>query len=107
MRPKALFLGLLVFAFSVVFLSGCDQGGGDGLSKDQVELGQKSDQIIKAANGNWDNLSPEDKAYLIKEIGYGDEKNAKMFFNAKSGNLRRSGPPSTPGGPGGPAAVPN
>ncbi len=96
MRPKALVLILCLFAS--VLLAGCGQdGGGDGLSKEETQLGLKSDEIIKSANGSWESLSAEDKAYLIKEIGYGDEKNARMFFDAKSGNLKGGGPPGAPG----------
>jgi hypothetical protein len=91
-------LALSLLITSAIFVGGCQQGEGDGLTTEQVQLGQKSDEIIKAAKGSWDNLSPEDKEYLIKEIGYGDERNARMFFNAKSGNLRSSGPPKVPGG---------
>lgn len=98
MRPKALVLGLLTLSFGALFLSGCGQGGGDGLSKEMVDVSNKSDQIIKSANGNWDSLSPEDKQYLIKEVGSGDEYNAKMYFSAKSGTLKQ-GAPRTPGSP--------
>lgn len=100
MRRKAILLIFGALTMTSVLLTGCGESGGDGLSKDQVQLGQKSDEIIKAANGNWDNLSAEDKAYLIKEIGYGDENNAKMFFNAKSGNLKRASAPTPPSAPG-------
>lgn len=99
MRPKAALLLIGALASSFFLLAGCGQDkAGDGLSKEETQLGQKSDQIIKAANGSWDNLSAEDKEYLIKEIGYGNERNARMFFDAKSGNLKGGGPPGGPGG---------
>lgn len=83
----------------VAFLAtGCGKSD-DGLTAKDQELVSKSDQIIKKANGNWESLSPEDKAYLVKEIGYGNEHNAQMFFMAKSGKLKKGGPPTNPGAP--------
>lgn len=98
MRPKQWLLLMAVILASFILSAGCGQEkGGDGLSTKEVQIGTRTDQIIKLSGGNWENVSAEDKAYLVQEVGYGNERNARMFFDSMAGNLKGGGPPASPG----------
>jgi hypothetical protein len=46
------------------------------------------DQIIKTSGGDWNKVSPEDRDFLIRDIGKGSPISAQMTFNARAGGLR-------------------
>ena len=96
-------LGLIAtVGLATTILVGCSGGGDDGLSQKDKDKSTRTAQIVKKSGGKWDSVSQEDKDYLIKEIGYGSEYNAKMFFMAQSGQLRRKSSGSNAPPPGGP-----
>lgn len=104
MRLSKYRAGILT-VLTVAAISGCGGPADDGLSKSDQTLVSRLDQIVKKSGGNWDALSADDKAYLVKEVGYGDERNAKMYFLSQTGGLKgHAGPPT--GGPPNPAAQP-
>ncbi len=79
-----------------LLVSGCAQGG-DGLSKEQKEAGDRVDQIVKKTGGDWSKLSPEDKDYLVNKLSNGNEGAAKMMLNARTGRPPMGGGPPTGG----------
>jgi hypothetical protein len=83
---------------AAALVAGCGSGD-DGLSEKDRTLANRADTIVKKAAGNWDALSKEDKDYLINEVGSGNEHSARMYFMAKSGQLRGK-PPTSGSGPG-------
>lgn len=85
---RRLLVLLTAALLAAAWLGGCASSG-DGLSQHDKDKSNRAEEIIKKSGGNWDAVSKEDKDYLIKEIGYGNETNAKMFFLAESGQLHK------------------
>lgn len=85
-------LALLVFSFGSLISAGCgDSGGPDPKveSKRVVDLTAMRSFFDKV-NGNYDDLSAEDKASFVKLCG-GDEAKATTTWNAMK--LGPGGPP--------------
>lgn len=78
---------VLLAAFSTV---GCADNGPPPSEKTQQES-SRLEQIQRRSGGDWSKLTPEDRDYLVKELGQGSEQKAKMLL----------GPPSKPQPPSG------
>lgn len=98
---RRILIAATVVGLATTLLVGCGKAD-DGLSDKDRDKATRAQEIVKKSGGNWDSVSADDKAYLVKEIGYGNEYNAKMFFMAESGKLRNGAGPGGPAGGGPP-----
>lgn len=93
--------------FAVISLSivGCSNSA-DGLKPAQVQESNRLDAIAQKTGGDWNKLTPDDKAYLLK-ASFGSESTAKMLLLSRSGKFGVStgapkGRPKAPSSPGSP-----
>ncbi|MCS6859209.1 MAG: hypothetical protein NZT92_02675 [Abditibacteriales bacterium] len=85
---------VLIAAVLALTLRGCGRTS-DGLSPQQVQAGNRLQEIAARTGGDWNKLSPEERAFLM-QLSHNNERSARMLLL----NAARTGPPSpTPGGP--------
>jgi hypothetical protein len=67
----------------------------DGLTQVQRQSGDRLSQIAKRTNGDWNKLTPEERAFLVRDLSYGNEQSARMLLLAAAGKIggRPGGPP--------------
>jgi len=101
---RNLLAGLVVALLlpSLLSISGCGKGGGSAAedpnsTSKRVEAAKQQREIVDKANGNFDTLSPEDKAKLNQLTG--SEKNSRESVGrmAHGGGLPPSGMPRSGG----------
>ena len=85
---------LLALALPAGSLGGCGSRPADGMTPAQQETSNRLQQVAKTSGGDWNRLSPADRAFLL-EMAHGNERSARMLLLGASGKLR-----SRPGGPG-------
>ena len=83
---------VLIVLASLAFL-GCKQGNESGLSDAQEKAGNDVNAWAKATGGDWEKLSAQQKATMIKNVG--SEASAKMVlkFSAHKPDPINPGPP--------------
>lgn len=67
----------------------------DGLTSAQRQSGDRLSRIAKRTDGDWNKLTPEERAFIIKDLAYGNENSARMLLLAAAGKIggRPGGPP--------------
>lgn len=87
--------GILVAAATLMLppLVGC-KGQRDGLTSQQRESGDRLSRIAKRTDGDWNKLTEDERAFLVKDLSYGNEQSARMLLLAAAGKIG-----SKPGGP--------
>lgn len=66
-------------ALVVMLLTGCSRQPAPPPQMSRV------DSIIQKTGGDWRNLSPEDRDYMIRTIGKGSPVSAEMTFRVRAG----------------------
>jgi hypothetical protein len=99
---------LSILAACLLPLTGCSHSdrNAEGIPKEKVEQGSRLSQIAHRVDGDWEKLTEEEKAFVTKDLAYGNEANAKMLLLGAAGKLgggKMGGRPGVPGQrPGGP-----
>jgi hypothetical protein len=103
MLGKITAIGIAVIFCGIV--AGCSHNSSDtGVSPKEAQTANRLDDIASKSGGDWNKLSPSDKAYLL-QISSGSESTAKMVLLTHSGKFSvNTGAPS--GHPAAPAGVP-
>jgi nitrous oxide reductase accessory protein NosL len=76
-----------ILAVVCLFVAGC--GSSDDTSPPSP-ADRRVNDLSKKAGGNWDALAPEEKQELIQQLGKGDERTARVSFEARGS---AGGPP--------------
>lgn len=86
--------GLIVLSVGgLVPVIGCGRPD-DGLTDAQHQTADRLTEIAKKADGDWEKVPQADRDYILKNVAYGNEQQARMIVLAKAGKLK-----GTPGGP--------
>ncbi len=80
-----------VLVVLLAFSGGCSKNEGDGLTKQETQMADRLDTIVKQSGGDWEKVSAADRDYLIKEVSQGSEQSAKMLLAAKADESSPSG----------------
>ena len=62
---------------SAIAAAGCKQSNPEGFTEQQLKGMDRQATILKSAGGDWNKVSADDKAFLIK--GMGSEESAKRY----------------------------
>jgi hypothetical protein len=94
--------GTAAAAVLLAALAGCKPSNPEGFTEQQLKGMDRQATILKNAGGDWNKVSADDKAFLVK--GMGSEESAKQYVrNAGGGDGRapagQFGPPPGAGGP--------
>jgi hypothetical protein len=72
---------LVPFLIAVLALAGCGCHGQDPYASDEThKQADRLQEIQNKSNGDWKQLTPEDKDYLVKTLAHGNETTAKMLL---------------------------
>lgn len=93
---------IIFAAIPIITITGCSHSNDGGLQPAQVQKANRLDDIAQKSGGDWNKLSPDDKAYMLK-AGYGSESTARMILLTRSGKFSvkagaPTGHPATPPG---------
>lgn len=98
-RQKLLTLTVLTVVATVgwLFLAanpGCTFNNDYGVSPAEKQMAIRLRQIARASQGEWNELSEEDRRFLVSDVSYGDEGSARMLLSSISRRLKvnRSAP---------------
>gem|GEM_PF-1316693 len=74
---------------------GCSRQNKDGITTEQRQTGDRLSEIAKRTGGDWNKLTPEERAFLVDKMSYGNEQSARMLLLAAAGKIggRPGGPP--------------
>jgi|GEM_PF-1568692 len=90
---------LVLAAFSLVampmLLSGC-QSKDDGLTNEQRQTKDRFSEIMERSKGDWNQLTDEDKKFLVNDLSNGNEQAAKTMFEIRA-SRGKSVPPGMSG----------
>jgi len=80
------FLALLGCLSAMMAIIGC--GDKDrGLTKEQSQSSDRLGEIVTRCGGEWDRLTPEDRAFLVNDLSHGSEQSARMLLLSASGKV--------------------
>jgi hypothetical protein len=74
--------GLVLAVALLASLAGCH--GQTSAPSPQLS---RVDSIIKSSGGDWNKVSPADRAYLITTVGKGSPISAQMTFSIRAGRM--------------------
>jgi hypothetical protein len=87
---------------SGIALTGCSKTQ-DTSSSVQQQQANRLSEITKKTGGDWNKLTPDDKQYMIHDIGQGDEGVARTVLQMNIPRTPRHGPPAFARRPSGPS----
>jgi len=88
---------IAAIGFAAILLgisTGCSQQS-TGETATHLQAANRIDSIAQKSGGDWNKLSPDDKAFLLK-LSYGSESSARMILAGRSGNLHGPATPEVP-----------
>lgn len=88
MRTALPLVALILGAFLCpIALVGCNKDEDEGLSKKQKQAGARLKEIATKSGGEWKNLTPDDRNFLVNDMSHGSEQSAKMLLLGASGKI--------------------
>ncbi len=94
--PLVVLILVLAAIAAVVNLRTCS-GSSGGLSREQVQKGDRLHEIARRTGGDWNKLTPEEKQFLVNDLAYGNEQSARMLLWGASRQAPASQPAGVPG----------
>lgn len=99
------FLSLIA---ALAAIAGCSHSNPEGFTESQLQGMDRQGRILKDAGGDWNKVSPDDRAFLVK--GMGSEESARQYVEHAGADGKapagQYGPPPGAGGPPPAAAAP-
>lgn len=95
-KPLLLFVVVLAAIAVAVNLRTCSNSS-SGLSREQVQRGERLHEIAKRTGGDWNKLTPDEKQFLVNELAYGNEQSARMLLWGASRQAPSGQPTGRPG----------
>lgn len=87
-------------ALLLVLMGGLIVGCGDKpdpIAQEELKQESKIKEIVTRSGGKWENLSTEDRNYIVNELNSGSEEGGRRFYEAAAGAAQGKGAPQQPG----------
>lgn len=85
----------LMLALSMA--AGCGSRQSDAPTPSQQQALDRADAIATQSGGDWDKITPGDRQYLTKTVGYGNDASARQFIAGLAHHLSQASAPLSSG----------